>query len=317
MRRTLAILLAIVQIGVIGVGMPQRSASAAAGPAPADTPESLYDEGRKAYRLGDFETAVEKWQRAYDMAEDMQNGAVVAALLLYNISLAYKGLYTITKDIADLRRARAVINNFITIAHANPDVDVDDAEARRDELDEMIRQAEEADAKDEPPPPQVDPRTDDAAIKQVDLGKDPGRKLRLAGIGTMAGGGAILIAGIGLAVGYALESRRVRDQLVIDNERFESGGCDNEVGDPDDGMTTFCESVTARIAHWREVGPKANTLAVALGAGLGGLGAVALIAGGLIFNEGNKRTKQWERATDGARIRLLPAPRGVVLTGRF
>jgi tetratricopeptide (TPR) repeat protein len=93
---------------------------ARAAAAPAETPEGLYDEGRKAYRLGDYETAVQKWERAYALSDN--------ALLLYNISLAYKGRYGITKDLADLRRARAVIDNFVTIAKSNDDVDVDDAE---------------------------------------------------------------------------------------------------------------------------------------------------------------------------------------------
>jgi hypothetical protein len=206
-----------------------------------------------------------------------------------------------------------VIENFITIANANPDVDVDDAVARRDELDEMIRQAEEAEAKDEPPPPRVDPKDDDAAIKAVDLGADPGKKLRLAGIGTMAGGGAIAITGLGLTVFYALKGREFSEQLRIDNSTFQNSSCDPELIVPD----SMCDQLAERIAYWRQSGRRANNLAVAFGAGLGGAGAVALIVGGLLFNEGNKRTKQWEKASRGASLRLLPAPRGIVLTGRF
>ncbi len=302
MRRILASLL----VAAIGFAAPPSVASAAPAPA-GESPEALYDEGRKAYRLGDYKTAVDKWQRAYDLVDSSQEGAVAAALLLYNISLAYKGLYSITEDIADLRRAKAVIENFITIANANPDVELDDAQERRDELERMIAEAEAAQEKDEPPPPVVG---DDAAIKSLDLGDDPGRQLRLAGIGTMAGGGAIAITGLGLALFYSLKGREFSEQLRIDNATFQMDGC-NQVaiapGSP-------CDDLRKRIEYWRVNGRKANNLAVGLGAGLGGVGAVALIVGGLVYNEGNKRTKLWEKAGG---ISLLPAPDGIVLTGRF
>lgn len=302
MPRTLAILL----FAAMGVGVPLRSATA--GPASQqEQAEALYDQGRKAYRLGDYKTAVDKWQQAYDIAESMPDGAVVAALLLYNISLGYKGLYSITKDIADLRRARAVIDNFITIANANPDVELDDAEDRRAELDDMIAKAEEAERQNRPPPPQ--PKTADT-IKSVDLSEDPGRKLRLAGIGTMAAGGALVITGVAFIAYYGVKGREFSEKLRIDNASFEDGGCDP------DALVGECEQLDANIRFYRTEGRRANNLQVAFGAAFGGLGAVALIAGGLIFNEGNKRTKQWEKATR-ASFRLLPAPRGIVLTGRF
>ena len=126
------------------------------------TPEELYDEGRKAYRLGDFEAAVEKWEKAYDLSD---NG-----LLLYNISLAYKGLYTITGDIADLRRARAILDNFIKVSKANPDIDPDDAPGRAD-----FRTRKEA----------VEPSTrsevDDglACAKRCDDGRVPARETHI------------------------------------------------------------------------------------------------------------------------------------------
>ena len=58
------------------------------------SPEALYEVGRKAYRLGKFKDAVEKWEEAYALSEQ--------PLLLYNISLAYKGLYTITDDLDEV-----------------------------------------------------------------------------------------------------------------------------------------------------------------------------------------------------------------------
>ena len=300
MRRTLGTLLP----AALALGVPLLSAPAAARAAsPAETPEGLYDEGVSAYRIGDYETAVKKWERAYALSDN--------ALLLYNISLAYKGRYTITKDLSDLRRARAVIDNFITVANANPDVDVDDAESKRAEIDKMIAAAEEAEAANQPqpPPPRIEP--DEGEPKPISLGDDPGRKLRIAGIATMGAGGAIALTGGGLALYYAIRSQEFGDNLRRDNQVFMDSGCTAE------DTSTECRQLGSDIEFWRESGRKANTNAVITGAVLGGLGVVTLVAGGLVFNEGNKRTKQWEKGLGRSQVWLLPAGPGLLLTGRF
>ena len=253
-----------------------RAAQAAA---PA-SPEELYDQGRKAYRLGDFQTAVDKWEEAWEATD---NG-----LLLYNISLAYKGLYTITNDLADLRRARAILDNFIKVAKADPEIEEDDAAERLAELDQMIADAEQAERENQPPPPVVvAPEVDDAPREK--LGPDPGRKLRLIGIGTMVGGGAIALTGGALAAVFGIRGGEFSSNLRRDNAAFIDSECEDE-----NAGTTECQQLSNNIDTWRENGQQANLLTVALGAGLGGAGVVALVAGGLVFNEGNKRTKQWE-----------------------
>lgn len=277
------------------------SATASAAAVEDDpTPEQLYDEGRKAYRLGDFETAVAKWEQAYDLSD---NG-----LLLYNISLAYKGLYTITNDIADLRRARAILDNFIKVAKANPDIDPDDAPERLAELDQMIADAEKAAEEDKPPPPVIIQPSEGDQLREK-MGPDPGRKLRLAGMGTMIGGGALALSGVASAAVLAIKSAEFKSKL--ENSIAEQG---NEGCSSDDTSDT-CVRIQGEIETWRENGNKANTLAVALGVGLGGAGVIALVAGGLVYNEGNKRTKQWERGL--SELRLMPTGRGLVLSGRF
>jgi tetratricopeptide (TPR) repeat protein len=302
MRRTFGTLLPAV-LAVAGVLLSAPGPAFAAIVAPEETPEGLYDEGVSAYRIGDYEAAVEKWERAYALSDN--------ALLLYNISLAYKGLYTITQDLSDLRRARAVIDNFITVANANPDVDVDDAVEKRDELDAMIAAAEEAEAADRPQPPA--PRVVDKGgePKPFTMGDDPGRKLRIAGIATMGGGGLLALTGGGLALFFAIKGREFRDNLARDNRSYEDSGC--TLAD----TSAECRQLAANIDHWRTSGREANNLAVVTGAVLGGLGVAALIAGGLVYNEGNKRTKLWEKGVTSGRLRLLPARSGLVLTGRF
>jgi tetratricopeptide (TPR) repeat protein len=264
------------------------------------TPEVLYDEGRKAYRLGDFQTAVEKWEQAYDLSD---NG-----LLLYNISLAYKGLYSITNDLGDLRRARAILDNFIKVAKANPDIDPDDAPDRLVELDAMIAEAEKAAEENKPPPPVVVQPNEGDQLREK-MGPDPGRKLRLAGMGSMIGGGAVALTGVALAAVYALKSAEFKDNLSNSRTAFAAEGCESG------SSSSECVRIQGEIDTWRDNGKKANLVSVSTGVVLGGVGVVALVAGGLVFHEGNKRTKQWERGLSD--LRVLPTGRGLVVSGRF
>ena len=265
------------------------------------TPEELYDEGRKAYRLGDFEAAVEKWEKAYDLSD---NG-----LLLYNISLAYKGLYTITEDIADLRRARAILDNFIKVAKANPDIDPDDAPERLAELDQMIADAEKAAEENKPPPPVVvqPDQGDDLREKQ---GPDPGRTLRFAGMGTMVGGAVFALTGGALALVYAIRSRNLGNDLEREITAFEALNCPEDFADIES-----CRTQDDRVKTFRSNGHLANRIALGTGIGLGGGGVAALVVGGLLFNEGKVRTKQWERGL--ASLRVMPTRRGLIVSGRF
>ena len=282
--------------GSVGGGTALVPAVAAAE---EPTPEALYDEGRKAYRLGDFQTAVEKWEQAYDLSD---NG-----LLLYNISLAYKGLYSITNELSDLRRARAILDNFIKVAKANPDIDPDDAPERLAELDKMIAEAEKAAEENKPPPPVVVQPEEGDQLREK-MGPDPGRKLRVAGMGTMVGGGAVALTGVVLAAVFAIKGQEFKSKLANERELFDED-CTSA------GQSNYCQSLQNRIDVFRDDGNTSNTLSVALGVGLGAAGAVALVAGGLIFHEGNKRTKQWERGLSN--LRLAPTGRGLVLSGRF
>jgi tetratricopeptide (TPR) repeat protein len=307
MRVTLSTLLAAtVAVSGISVVSPVRTA----GDAPAvdkdkTTPEELYEQGRKAYRLGDFKTSVDKWQEAYSASDN--------ALLLYNISLAYKGLYGITKDLEDLRKARAVLDNFIKLAEADPEVDIDDAYERLEEIDGMLEAAEAAEAARKPPPPTPPPEDDSDALRTVPSGSDPGRELRIAGIGTMAAGGALLLTAGGLVGYFAIRGEGFSNDLRADLETHEAMGCQDM---PDGSRSAECQQLDANIGQWRANGRKANRNAIISGAVAGGLGLVGLVAGAVLFTEGNRRSRKWEKGI-ASRLRLMPARRGLVLSGRF
>ncbi len=262
-------------------------------------PEVLYEEGKKAYRLGKFAEAVQKWEEAYDKSE--------RPLLLYNIALAYKSLYGISGDVEDLRKARAVMNNFLVIAQADPDVEADDAEERIAELDRMI-----ADAKANVPPPD-DPEPDEPKDEPkpiTPMGQDPGRTLRIAGAATMGGGGLLLVTGSVVGIFLGVKGQEFSDELrQLQAEREDICGTNEE--------STACRQQDANIDTARNNGRKANLgLGLSLGIG-GGLGLVALTAGAILFVQGNRRSAEWKRTGVAKHLRLVPTGRGLALTGRF
>jgi tetratricopeptide (TPR) repeat protein len=262
-------------------------------------PEVLYEEGKKAYRLGRFAEAVQKWELAYDKSE--------RPLLLYNISLAYKSLYELSGDVEDLRKARAVMNNFFVIAEADPDVEADDAKERIVELDRLIAAAQSNAPKPTPNPdePKPEPKP------MVPAGSDPGRTLRIAGASAMGGGGLLVVTGavVGIFLGVKGQefSAELR-QLQADRD----GICGGNEG------SVACRQQDANIETARNNGRKANLgLGLSLGIG-GGLGLVAVTAGAVLFVQGNRRTAEWKQTGFAKhRLRLVPTGRGLALSGRF
>jgi hypothetical protein len=301
MRACLATLLAslLALPSSVAVAAPLGPAALLAGPEADKPPEVLYQEGAKDYRLGRFAEAVKKWEEAYDKSE--------RPLLLYNISLAYKGLYGITGDVNDLRKARAVMDNFLIVAQADPDVEEDDAPELIAEIDRMI-----ADHKANVPPPEPDPdEPKDEPKPMGPTGPDPGRTLRIAGAATMGGGGLLVVTGSVVGIFLGVKGQEFSDELrQLQAER-------DDICDGDEGSLE-CRQQDANIETARNNGRKANLgLGLSLGIG-GGLGLVALTAGAILFVQGNRRTAEWKRTGIAKhQLRIVPTGRGLAISGRF
>ena len=282
----------------------------AAGQATNDDPRVLYEEGRKAYRLGDFEAAVEKWERAYALSDK--------PLLLYNISLAYKGRYTISRDIADLRRSKAILDNFIKLAEADPDLDLDDAPERMVELEALIAKAEEEQASGEELTMPDDSATPSEQLRDMPEGEDPGRKLRIAGIASMGTGGGLVLVGAGVGIFFLIRSQQETTELRKANEAL--SGCPLEEDLPPMDMLVGaereCFNNYERANTARANGILANRVGYITVGVLGGIGLVGLIAGAVMFTEGNRRSRRWEQGI-ASRIRVTPTMQGLLVHGRF
>ncbi len=129
----------------LGPAAPPSPTPAAAG-APAEPTtdpdrveaQRLFDRGSDAYNLGNFEAAIESFERAYELTQ--------ANALLYNIAQAYTKLFEVDRDPARLRKAKVMFLNFAKIAEATQS-DPRDARLRITQIDEQLadlaaRQAE-------------------------------------------------------------------------------------------------------------------------------------------------------------------------------
>lgn len=280
-----------------GAATTEAAPAEPGGETDADKARQLYRDGEKDYRRGRFKDALAKFEQSYDLSEQ--------PLLLYNIALAHQKLYGVTGDIGDLRRSRAVLDNFMLFAEKDPSIDRTDATRLMAEVDAMIEKAEaEADDPGDPdivvPPPDLPPEP---------TGSDPGRKSRIAGAVVMGTGGVLIVAGAVAGIFYGIKgsefAAEVRqldaDQMAACAEGTESRECRQNESD---------------IDFARSNGRAANLgLGLSLGLG-GGLGLVALATGAVLFVQGNRRTKEWRAGTRPG-VWLVPSPRGLAIRGRF
>jgi tetratricopeptide (TPR) repeat protein len=336
MNRALAALLASsISLAPVVVPSPVQAAARL-----EPSPEELYEQGRKAYRLGKFKEAIEAWERSFAASDN--------SLLLYNIALAYRELYGITSDVEDLKRARAVLDNFIRVAETDPALksEIGDAQTRIAEIDAELAAALARRAAEKP----VLTENKDSGPSAAELAR--ARKLRLGGAISMGVGGALIITGISLGAFFSIKGReysnlvkqnkqRATDILSPELEPAEINGClstgtANQAeslakqidalppGDPaaDDLLEMLDECAPAidplaAVSTYRRNGTQANTNAIISFAVIGGVGLVGIITGAVLFSQGNRlRTK---RVAD---LQLSPviggrSMTGLSLTGRF
>src|SRR5262249_53744433 len=140
------------------------------------------DEGRKDYNQGFFKSAIEKFEAAYKRSKN--------PLILYNIGLTYKKLYDEEPKPEFLKLARTALKDYVAAIEKDPGLGADPEEVKP-VLADIEAELARVEAKPEPegPKPDEDPKPD------VPKPEDPGRKLKLAGIGLLASGGGLLVIG--------------------------------------------------------------------------------------------------------------------------
>jgi len=267
-------------------------------PAGCRNPEGLYEEGRKDFNQKFTKAAIEKFEEAYRCSKD--------PLILYNIGIAYKRVYDEEKQRERLEKAKQALSTYVQAIEQDPSLGADPEEVRPilQEIDEELARL----TPQEPTPVEPDPVPPPEAPKV-----DPGRKLRMTGIGLMSGGGVLTVVGGALAVTFALKGRGYTADINALYKDFKPNGCDI---DPlnDAPSATMCDELRAQRDSLREDGFKANTMS-AVFAVVGVVGLGLLIGGAVAYTKGKRTSDKWR--AEEARLRVLPGFGGMVLQGRF
>ncbi len=177
------------------IAAPAPSTSAAATTETPETPETLSAEAVSAFKAGEFDKAIDLFQRAYTL--DPQPN------YLFNIGRVYE-------EKGDLDKAVANYQEFVQ----QPGVDIEAREAataRLKVLQQTLAQLrEDSEPKTGPKPQVVEPSPADQAAAARK------RKLRIAGYSLLGVGGGVLVIGAvfgGLAVG---KSNDAKDAAFVD-----------------------------------------------------------------------------------------------------
>lgn len=259
-----------------------------------------YEKGEKAYRLGQFEDAATSFEKAYEKSGLPD--------ILYNIGLSHLRWYDVDPDIAHLRKAKVVFQNYVIEIQKNPELgDLEEAETLIKQIDEKIAEHEKAEAA--AAAAANDGNDNDGG--PIDLGPDPGKKLRLGGAIAMGVGGAFVVGGAVSGVVLGVRGQEFEENLAnAYNERDELG-CTTNDARPE------CDQINSEIEVYRNNGRTANALAVGLGLTFGGIGVIGIVTGAVLFVQGNKKTKTWEERQLSVVPSWTPQGGGLVFSGKF
>lgn len=252
--------------------------------------EALYNAGVERFEAGDFEGALRALEASLTKAQDA------------NTRYAY------AQTLNKMGRCPEAVREYERVIELVPEDsaphDMVDA-AIRHCADQMAQTLESA--RDEPTPPPVLVRIPEP--KPVVFGNDPGVSWRTGGFVTMGVGSAVVILGATMAAVYRVRGREFHNNLRDARIQAEINGCSLSVATPE------CPEIESEIHVWRTNTNRANRLVAASAGAVVGLGAVLIVAGGLVYREGKLRTRQW--ANGLARTQVVPTGRGVAVVGRF
>jgi tetratricopeptide (TPR) repeat protein len=202
--------------------------------------KELYIRGLGQFETANYDAAISLWTEAYTTLPDDPDNARTKALLIYNVARAQEQAYNVDRDIAHLRQARILMDNY---AQKIPHLYEDDAAAETERmkvrerlaaLDEAIAEVEQSDpaapveGRDLGPPsePQVEHGPgEDAGDRHV-----RGKVLVGVGAGLVALGGAgfgVMIAGLVRGAGANGIDDLEPDDIEARRRRFDRGRAGN------------------------------------------------------------------------------------------
>lgn len=180
--------------------------------------QALYEKGKGEFETADYATAIETWTKAYTMLPSTHESARVKVLLLYDIATARELAFDVDGEVAHLRQAKILLENFDANIPALYEEGVAADEERKrvhERIAKLEQKIEEAEAGpgplvDEPEPePDVAPEDPDAAKKR--------KAMVIAGATLMGLGGASL----GLMTAGIVIGNKANDISDIDDDDIE------------------------------------------------------------------------------------------------
>lgn len=269
-------------------------------PAPAADPQqdaamarskALHGEGRSAYELTDYATALEKFSAAYTELPVRPDTKSIRAAIVYNVGITQLRIFELDGDIVHLRRAQVLLNKYLDDYTAAEGVDARTSESTKKERDllaqiddELVKAEAVAAARAAPAEP--DPVAADPPAEAPITDTEPAK--RKANILIGVGGASLGLGVVGLSLfGAGAALGRRAENAILDN--------------PDANMQRPQDLADGRSAN-------TLTIAGAIAGGVFTTAGVALLAVGLLRRK---------RARGGSRLSVAPLGHGVALGGRF
>lgn len=196
-------------------------ASAEQSPALRDA-EALYKRGRSSFETANYLEAIDLWEEAYGLVEDVPENAAIKAALIYNIAAAQEKAYDIDTDVTHLRQAAVLMETYARSVPAlygdedEAEVELAKIDKRLAELRQRIEDAEASQPSDpDPTPDPADPTaeptfTADPRAKPLIIAGAVTAGVGVVGLGLMAGGLAMGSSANELDEDVSLDDRRAQ-----------------------------------------------------------------------------------------------------------
>ncbi len=188
---------------------------AAAAPSAADMEEvkRVYGEGKAKYATKDYDGAIADWTRALALLPETDENLEVRNDLVYNIATAQEKAYEIDRDVTRLRKAKALLEDFLAnyqLLYKPDERTIEEFKRVRERIATLDTRISEAE-KHAPPPVVVgvenaEKKRRDAAMNEI-LRTDPvlskqyksGRGMIIGGSIALATGGVFLLGALAFA----------------------------------------------------------------------------------------------------------------------
>ncbi|MBA3548450.1 MAG: hypothetical protein H0T76_18360 [Nannocystis sp.] len=156
-------------------------------------------------------------------------------------------------------------------------------------------------------PPMVGPEPAPSPSRPIPVAHDTtrGNQLRVAGIGTMAGGGVVSLLGFALTLAGTIQGRRRHDELAGAEDERQRQDCSRMTSTP-------CARLATQIDDLNDKLISSNRLTQVGGATML-TGFLVIAAGGIVYRLGIRKLQPPAMS----RLKLSPSIGGLVLSGRF